>query len=101
MRRIRASSVAVLAMAAPAVAETHVIVVDATSIMPNTLEVAPGDTVVFDFTCATIVATGQSCIHDGILTGANSPPNCGGFQSLLNQLRQWLQCAVSRRASQN
>ena len=43
MRRIHLSSMAILTMSAAAIAETHTIVVDATSITPATLEVAPGE----------------------------------------------------------
>ena len=48
MRRIMTCVAPLLAMAALAEAETHTIVVDLTSITPETLEVAPGDTTIDD-----------------------------------------------------
>ena len=86
MRRIMTCVAPLLAMAALAEAETHTIVVDLTSITPETLEVAPGDTIIFDSVCAMRVSTGSDCIADGILSGVNSPPFCNGFQWTIPEL---------------
>ncbi|MCH2152907.1 MAG: right-handed parallel beta-helix repeat-containing protein [Phycisphaerales bacterium] len=80
MLRIYTSAMAMLAMTAVAAAETHTIVVDETSITPDTLEVAPGDTIFFDSVCATTVSTGIPCLFDGLLSGTSYPPFCGDFQ---------------------
>ena len=86
MHRIYLSCMAVLAVPFAAVADTHTIVVDANSITPATLEVAPGDTVFFDSVCATTVSTGQSCQADGILSGTSYPPFCPDFEWTIPQL---------------
>ncbi len=86
MRRIMTCVAPLLAMAALAEAETHTIVVDLTSITPETLEVAPGDTIIFDSVCAMRVSTGSECIADGILSGVNAPPFCNGFQWTIPEL---------------
>ena len=48
MRHIRTSSIAALAMSAFAAAETHTIVVDDTGFTPDSIVVAPGDSILFE-----------------------------------------------------
>jgi predicted outer membrane repeat protein len=86
MRIYSLTTIVVLAVTSFVSAETHTIVVDATSITPATLEVAPGDTIFFDSVCATNVSTGQSCQADGILSGASYPPFCPDFEWTIPQL---------------
>ncbi|MCH2133807.1 MAG: right-handed parallel beta-helix repeat-containing protein [Phycisphaerales bacterium] len=76
----RVLSLVPVALAASVAAETYTIVVDENSITPDTLEVAPGDTILFDSVCAMRVSTGSSCVPDGILSGISAPPFCSDFQ---------------------
>ena len=74
--RFLSSIASLLAMASLAEAETHTIEIGGEV---NTLVVAPGDTVVFQGPCLTIVQSGQPCIADGVLEGAIYPPFCEPF----------------------
>ena len=79
MRHICTSSIAALAMTAFAAAETHTIVVDDTGFTPDSIVVAPGDSILFDAPCGTRVRTGNPCESDGMLDILNPPPTCPGM----------------------
>ncbi len=66
-------------MSAFAAAETHTIVVDDTGFTPDSIVVAPGDSILFDAPCGTRVRTGNPCASDGMLDILNPPPTCPGM----------------------
>lgn len=86
MRQTLLTTACILTIGTFCVAETYTITIDETSITPATLEVAPGDIIVFDSPCATSISTGQLCTPDGIYSGGSYPPTCNGFQWTIPEL---------------
>ena len=76
------------AFTAVAVAETHTIVIGGST---DTFEVAPGDTVIFEVGCVSLLWSGHPCSPDGVFFGGSFPPHCAPIE--------WGRAAVLLRPS--
>lgn len=70
------------AFTAGAVAETHTIVVGGST---DTFEVAPGDTVIFEVGCVSLLWSGHPCSPDGVFFGGSFPPHCAPIEWVVPQ----------------
>ena len=74
MRNTNSIIVAILALATTASAETHTVQVNSNNFSPAVLEVAPGDTVIWQYTSGWMghtVTSGMNCIADGMFFDAS------------------------------
>ena len=71
MRHICTSIVATLVLAAPAVADTHTVFANDTSFAPDAIDVAPGDTIIWQYNSGYphTVTSGVPCTADGLFHG--------------------------------
>ena len=60
-----------LILTAPAQSETHTVLANSTSFAPDAIEVAPGDTVIWQYNTGYphTVTSGQNCVADGLFHG--------------------------------